>query len=132
MPMLSFTYFIFLNYSIYLPKHTHFCYIFLVFYFFVHCTTLNIIPYCLNIYFFLYLYCYYFFLDLLQLVKSEPYMPSNLKSKLSTLLSLLVQYTNNKKEINNHIFKLLDSSYVNILEAQQLSKQIDVIKTNAL
>lgn len=81
----------------------------------------------------MYLCCYYyFFLDLLQLVKSEPDMPNNLKNKLNTLLSLLVQYTNNKNEINNYIFKLLDSSYVNILEAQQLSKQIDVIKTNAL
>lgn len=81
----------------------------------------------------MYLCCYYYFFpDLLQLVKSEPDMSNNLKNKLNTLLSLLVQYTNNKNEINNYIFKLLDSSYVNILEAQQLSKQIDVVKTNAL
>lgn len=74
----------------------------------------------------------FFFLDLLQLVKSEPDMPNNLKNKLSTLLSLLVKYINNKNEINNYIFKLLDTSYVNILEAQQLSKQINVVKMNAL
>lgn len=44
------------------------------------------------------------------------------------MLTLLNKYTNNQKEIQHSMLKLLDSSYVNILEAQQLSKKVDAIK----
>lgn len=47
------------------------------------------------------------------------------------MLSLLNIYLNNNKEITSSIFKLLDSSYINITEAQQLTKQVDVIKVNS-
>jgi len=47
------------------------------------------------------------------------------------MLSLLSKYSNNKKDINNSIFKLLDSSYINILEAQKLSKQVDILNNNS-
>lgn len=47
------------------------------------------------------------------------------------MLTLLIKYTNNKKNINNSLLKLLDSNNVNILKTQQLSKQIDDIKSNS-
>jgi len=55
-------------------------------------------------------------------------MPDTIKNKLNNMLSLLNTYTNNQKEIQNSMLKLLDSSYVNILEAQQLLKKVDAIK----
>lgn len=69
-------------------------------------------------------------LDLLKMIESEPDMPNTLQLKLNIMLSLLNKYLNNKKDINNSLFKLFDNSYVNILEAQKLSKQIDNIKAN--
>lgn len=47
------------------------------------------------------------------------------------MLALLNKYTNNQKEIQHSMLTLLDSSYVNILEAQQLSKKVDAIKANS-
>lgn len=58
-------------------------------------------------------------------------MPNTLSTKLNNMVSLLNKYTNNQKEINNSIFKLLDSSSINIDEAQKLAKHIDVIKVNS-
>jgi len=55
-------------------------------------------------------------------------MPDTIKNKLNNMLTLLNKYTNNQKEIQHSMLKLLDSSYVNILEAQQLSKKVDAIK----
>lgn len=72
-----------------------------------------------------------FVLDLLKMIESYPDMPNTLQDKLNVMLSLLNKYTNNKKDINDSLFKLLDSSYVNISEAKQLSKQLDIIKANA-
>lgn len=40
------------------------------------------------------------------------------------------KYKDNKKEIMNSLTKLLDSSDVNIVEAQKLAKQVDNLKTN--
>lgn len=59
-------------------------------------------------------------------------MPNMLNCKLNDMLSLLNKYTNNKKEISNSMFKLLDSSNVNILKCQKLAEQVDVIKSNSL
>lgn len=58
-------------------------------------------------------------------------MTNNLNDKLNDMLSLLNKYISNKNEIDNAIFKLLNSSYVNISEAQKLAKQVDVIKNNS-
>ncbi|KAL5242110.1 hypothetical protein ACI65C_009520 [Semiaphis heraclei] len=66
--------------------------------------------------------------DLLKLIESEPVIPGTIKNKLNNMLTLLNKYTNNQKEIQHSMLKLLDSSYVNILEAQQLSKKVDAIK----
>lgn len=63
-------------------------------------------------------------------MNSEPVLPNTLKNKLNNLLSLLNKYIDNKKEINDSISKLLDSSDVNILEAQKLAKQVDDLKKN--
>jgi len=57
-------------------------------------------------------------------------MPDTIKNKLNNMLTLLNKYSNNQKEIKHSVLKLLDSSYVNILEAQQLSKKVDAIKAN--
>jgi len=65
---------------------------------------------------------------LLKLIESEPVMPDTIKNKLNNMLTLLNKYTNNQKEIQHSMLKLLDSSYINILEAQQLSKNVDAIK----
>ncbi|XP_022179853.1 uncharacterized protein LOC111040298 [Myzus persicae] len=69
--------------------------------------------------------------DLLKLIESESVMPDTIKDKLNNMLTLLNKYTNNQKEIQHSMLALLDSSYVNILEAQQLSKKLDVIKDNS-
>lgn len=61
----------------------------------------------------------------------KPVMSNTLNDKLNNMLSLLNKLMKNKKEINNSIFKLLDSSYVNILEAQKLAEKVDVIKANS-
>lgn len=58
-------------------------------------------------------------------------MANTLKNQLNIYLSLLNKYTSNKNEIKNSIFKLLDSSHINILEAQKLNEQVDILKTNA-
>lgn len=71
------------------------------------------------------------FVDLLKLIESESVMPDTIKDKLNNMLTLLNKYTNNQKEIQHSMLALLDSSYVNILEAQQLSKKLDVIKDNS-
>lgn len=71
------------------------------------------------------------FIDLLQLTKSETNTPNALEKKLNGMLSLLNTYINNNREIRNSIFKLLDSSYINVIEAQQLEKQVDAIKVNS-
>lgn len=71
------------------------------------------------------------FVDLLKLIESEPVMSDIIKNKLSNMLTLLNKYTNNQKEIQNSIFTLLDSSYINILEAQKLSKKVDALKANS-
>jgi len=71
------------------------------------------------------------FVDLLKLIESEPVMPDIIKNKLNNMLTLLNKYTNNQKEIQNSIFTLLDSSYINILEAQQLSKKVDALKASS-
>lgn len=47
------------------------------------------------------------------------------------MLTLLNKYTNNQKDIQTSMLALLDSSNVNILEAQQLSKKVDDIKVNS-
>lgn len=65
---------------------------------------------------------------MLKLIESEPVMPDTIKNKLNNMLTLLNKYTNNQKEIQHSMLKLLDSSYINILEAQQLSKNVDAIK----
>lgn len=57
-------------------------------------------------------------------------MPDTLNEKLNNMLCLLNLYTKNKNEINNSIFKLLDSSYINVLEAQKLAEQVNVVKAN--
>lgn len=67
--------------------------------------------------------------ELLKIMESNPIMPNTLRSKLHSVLSLLTKYTNNKKEINNTVSKLLSSSYVNISEAQQLLKQSSTLKS---
>lgn len=72
-----------------------------------------------------------FVLDLLKMIESYSDVPNTLQLKLNVLLSLLNKYTNNKKDINNSLFKLLDRSYVNISKAKQLSKQLDIIVANA-
>jgi len=72
-----------------------------------------------------------FVLDLLKMIESYSDVPNTLQLKLNVLLSLLNKYTNNKKDINNSLFKLLDRSYVNISSAKQLSKQLDIIVANA-
>lgn len=69
--------------------------------------------------------------DLLKLLESEPVMPDIIKNKLNNMLTLLNKYTKNQKEIQNSIFTLLNSSYINILEAQQLSKKVDALKANS-
>jgi len=79
---------------------------------------------CLNIYIIV-------FVDLLKLIESEPVMPDTIKNKLDNMLTLLNKYTNNQKEIQHSILTLLDSSYINILEAQQLSKKVDALKANS-
>ncbi|CAI6365327.1 unnamed protein product [Macrosiphum euphorbiae] len=69
--------------------------------------------------------------DLLKLIESEPAMPDTIKNKLNNMLTLLNKYTNNQKDIQHSMLTLLDSSNVNILEAQQLSKKVDAIKVNS-
>lgn len=69
--------------------------------------------------------------DLLRLIESEPVMPNTIQNKLNNMLTLLNKYTNNQKEIQHSMLILLDSSYVNILEAQQLSKKLAAIKVNS-
>lgn len=73
---------------------------------------------------------FFFFLDLLEVLDTEPVILNNLKNKLNNLLSLLNKYKDNKKKIMNSLIKLLDSSDVNIVEAQKLAKQVDNLKTN--
>lgn len=73
----------------------------------------------------------FFFLYLLDLIEPSHNMPSILQNKLETLLVLVNKYSNNKKEIDGSILKLLDSSNVNISEAQQLEKQIYTVKANS-
>lgn len=68
---------------------------------------------------------------MLKLIESESVMPETIRNKLNDMLTLLNKYTNNKKEIHHSILKLLDSSHVNILEAQQLSETVDAIKANS-
>jgi len=68
---------------------------------------------------------------LLKLIESEPAMPDTIKNKLNNMLTLLNKYTNNQKDIQHSMLTLLDSSNVNILEAQQLSKKVDAIKVNS-
>ncbi|XP_025204932.1 uncharacterized protein LOC112601493 [Melanaphis sacchari] len=69
--------------------------------------------------------------DLLKLIESEPVMPDTIKNKLNNMLTLLNKYTSNQKEIQHSILTLLDSSYINILEAQNLSKKVDALKANS-
>lgn len=58
-------------------------------------------------------------------------MPNALNTQLNYMVSLLNKYTNNQKEISNSIFKLLDSNSINIIEAQELAKHLDVIEANS-
>lgn len=58
-------------------------------------------------------------------------MPDTIKNKLNNMLTFLNKYTNNQKDIQHSMLTLLDSSNVNILEAQHLSKKVDAIKVNS-
>lgn len=58
-------------------------------------------------------------------------MLNTLSTKLNNMVSLLNKYISNQKEISNSIFRLLESSSINIIEAQELSKHVDVIKANS-
>ncbi|VVC33119.1 Hypothetical protein CINCED_3A011708 [Cinara cedri] len=69
--------------------------------------------------------------DLFKLIESDENMLYTLSTKLNNMVSLLNKYTSNQREISNSIFRLLDSSSINIIEAQELSKHLDVIKANS-
>lgn len=58
-------------------------------------------------------------------------MANTLHTQLNYMVSLLNKYTNNQKEISNSIFTLLDSNSINIIEAQELAKHVDIIKANS-
>lgn len=55
-------------------------------------------------------------------------MPSTIKNKLTTLLSLLNTFANNRKDIYHSLFKLQDSSNVIIEKAQRLVKQTNLVQ----
>lgn len=55
-------------------------------------------------------------------------MAKTLNDKLNNMLSLMNKYISNKNDIKNALLKLLDSSYVNIIEVNKLAKQVDVLK----
>lgn len=55
-------------------------------------------------------------------------MPTTLKNKLNTLLSLLNTFANNRKEIYHSVSKLQDSSHIYIEKIQQLVEQTNVVQ----
>lgn len=70
-------------------------------------------------------------LDLLKIIYSEKTMAKTLKDKLNNMLSIMNKYIIINNDLKSDISKLFESSYINIIEVQNLAKEVDNLKNHS-
>lgn len=58
-------------------------------------------------------------------------MAKTLKDKLNNMLSLMNKYIITNNDLKSDMSKLFESSYINIIEVQNLAKEVDNLKNHS-